>query len=588
MSCFASPSWDVDFSSEKLNKQLFGNVRKKKSSQDGKKKLVVGNQPKLALQKKKNQLKSQVKKLNSKNKHLMSVIGLKTKNMSSKTQNKIMSSLKNNKIKLKNNKKKSNYEIIKNQENTTHVTVSKKSGFKRKQAISKFVKHTNEQAYSLLDKSASKKKKKKSKLKQGKHLPVSKLENAHIKSQENILFNGNAQRKHSKTKSSQNLEFTKQEANKKPSLVSSPLKESIFKQKKRTFPNQQESEIRESVLKNKKRTYPYQTVSGEGTFEHDGNPLAKKHKVNKSSYKNGPESTKVSNSFKGLANKLKKTNKKIKANSLNSDKKNFDRVESFGDKALNKNVPISSSMHFNHSKKQNLNPVRLELNFKQERLGGTLRERVMAKLQTSRFRFLNEQMYTTEGREIHKYFKNYPDAFFAYHEGYKQQIAQWPLNPLDVIINTLKKKPSSLVIADFGCGDARLSKLLPNVVHSFDVVGLTEDVTVCDMAHTPLPSDSVDVAVFCLSLMGTNLVDYIMEANRVLKQDGILKIAEVESRFDNIDNFINHLQKFGFTKLHKDVSHDLFCFMDFKKISVPGKKNKLPFISLRPCLYKKR
>nr|CAD7454571.1 unnamed protein product [Timema tahoe] len=197
-------------------------------------------------------------------------------------------------------------------------------------------------------------------------------------------------------------------------------------------------------------------------------------------------------------------------------------------------------------------------------------------------------MYTTEGREIHKYFKNDPDAFFAYHEGYKQQIAQWPLNPLDVIINTLKKKPSSLVIADFGCGDARLSKLLPNVVHSFDVVGLNEDVTVCDMAHTPLASDSVDVAVFCLSLMGTNLVDYIMEANRVLKQDGILKIAEVESRFDNIDNFINNLQKFGFTKLHKDVSHDLFCFMDFKKKSVPGKKNKLPFINLRPCLYKKR
>nr|CAD7569513.1 unnamed protein product [Timema californicum] len=151
-----------------------------------------------------------------------------------------------------------------------------------------------------------------------------------------------------------------------------------------------------------------------------------------------------------------------------------------------------------------------------------------------------------------------------------------------------KKKKSKLKQADFGCGDARLSKLLPNVVHSFDVVGLTEDVTVCDMAHTPLPSDSVDVAVFCLSLMGTNLVDYIMEANRVLKQDGILKIAEVESRFDNIDNFINHLQKFGFTKLHKDVSHDLFCFMDFKKKSVPGKKNKLPVINLRPCFYKKR
>lgn len=37
------------------------------------------------------------------------------------------------------------------------------------------------------------------------------------------------------------------------------------------------------------------------------------------------------------------------------------------------------------------------------------------------------------------------------------------------------------------------------------------------MAHVPLENESVDVAVFCLSLMGTNLQDYILEANRVLK-----------------------------------------------------------------------
>jgi ribosomal RNA-processing protein 8 len=37
------------------------------------------------------------------------------------------------------------------------------------------------------------------------------------------------------------------------------------------------------------------------------------------------------------------------------------------------------------------------------------------------------------------------------------------------------------------------------------------------MAHTPLEPQSVDIAVFCLSLMGTNLRDYIREANRVLK-----------------------------------------------------------------------
>ena len=35
--------------------------------------------------------------------------------------------------------------------------------------------------------------------------------------------------------------------------------------------------------------------------------------------------------------------------------------------------------------------------------------------------------------------------------------------------------------------------------------------------QVPLKPASVDVVVFCLSLMGTNLVDFLREAHRVLK-----------------------------------------------------------------------
>ncbi len=39
------------------------------------------------------------------------------------------------------------------------------------------------------------------------------------------------------------------------------------------------------------------------------------------------------------------------------------------------------------------------------------------------------------------------------------------------------------VIADFGCGEARLARALPSfTVHSFDFVALNERVTECDMA----------------------------------------------------------------------------------------------------------
>lgn len=48
-------------------------------------------------------------------------------------------------------------------------------------------------------------------------------------------------------------------------------------------------------------------------------------------------------------------------------------------------------------------------------------------------------MYKTTGEESHKLFKEDPTAFEAYHEGYRHQISQWPMNPLDRIIKNLKK-----------------------------------------------------------------------------------------------------------------------------------------------------
>jgi hypothetical protein len=71
---------------------------------------------------------------------------------------------------------------------------------------------------------------------------------------------------------------------------------------------------------------------------------------------------------------------------------------------------------------------------------GTLRERMLRRLQGSRFRYINEQLYTSGGKDAKEYFEAEPEAFEAYHEGYQQQVQQWPINPLDVIIKALKKK----------------------------------------------------------------------------------------------------------------------------------------------------
>lgn len=219
----------------------------------------------------------------------------------------------------------------------------------------------------------------------------------------------------------------------------------------------------------------------------------------------------------------------------------------------------------------------------------TLRDKMLTQLRASRFRFINEILYSNESSQSKQYFNKDPDAFMAYHEGYKQQTEQWTVNPLDVVMSSINKLPTDSVIADFGCGEARLAASVPHTVHSFDFLALNDRVKACDMAHTPLLMNSVHVVVFCLSLMGSNLKDYIIEANRVLKNNGILKIAEVESRFQDVKEFIRLLRSYGFRNTWKDLSHNLFYFMDFKKEEdISMKRKNLPSITLKSCLYKKR
>lgn len=140
-----------------------------------------------------------------------------------------------------------------------------------------------------------------------------------------------------------------------------------------------------------------------------------------------------------------------------------------------------------------------------------------------------------------------------------------------------------------GCGEARLSKSVQQKVYSLDLVSNVEDVIECNMAETPLKNNSVNVIVYCLSLMGTNLKDFFLEANRILKTGGIIKIAEVSSRFDNIDKFIESVEKCGFEMISKDLSHNLFYFINLKKThDVNALNKKINDFSLKPCLYKKR
>jgi len=154
------------------------------------------------------------------------------------------------------------------------------------------------------------------------------------------------------------------------------------------------------------------------------------------------------------------------------------------------------------------------------------------KLAGARFRFLNETLYSQPGAASLAMMRADPAQFTAYHAGYRAQVAGWPENPLDRIIAEVRKGSPRAVVADLGCGEARLAASVPNLVHSFDLVAASSRVTACDIADLPLEAASVDIAVFCLSLMGTDFLSFLREAARVLRAGGRLIIAEVKSRFE--------------------------------------------------------
>ncbi|ERE80226.1 ribosomal RNA-processing protein 8 [Cricetulus griseus] len=226
----------------------------------------------------------------------------------------------------------------------------------------------------------------------------------------------------------------------------------------------------------------------------------------------------------------------------------------------------------------------------QQTRAGALRARMTQRLDGARFRYLNEQLYSGPSSAAQRLFQEDPEAFLLYHQGFQKQVKKWPLHPVDRIAKDLRQKPASLVVADFGCGDCRLASSVRNPVHCFDLASLDPRVTVCDMAQVPLEDESVDVAVFCLSLMGTNIRDFLEEANRVLKPGGLLKVAEVSSRFEDIRAFWGAVTKLGFKIIYKDLTNSHFFLFDFEKTGPPrvGPKAQLSGLKLQPCLYKRR
>ena len=265
------------------------------------------------------------------------------------------------------------------------------------------------------------------------------------------------------------------------------------------------------------------------------------------------------------------------------------------------------------------------------------------RLQGGRFRWINEMLYTETGAQALEQFAADRSLFDAYHTGYATQVAKWPEDPLDRVIALVRtlapsrknkrkkrnkrrkdededdeneeedhekeeeeeeeeeegKKKKVVRVADMGCGVARLAETLAHdarfVVHSYDLVAANARVEACNIAQVPLADGAVDVAVFCLSLMGTDYVQFLVEGRRVLRPGGLLVVAETKSRIPSVGRFVRGVEALGFTKVDADESNTMFVLFRFTRAAtarstVPEREIRYAerLIDLQPCIYKRR
>lgn len=160
----------------------------------------------------------------------------------------------------------------------------------------------------------------------------------------------------------------------------------------------------------------------------------------------------------------------------------------------------------------------------------------------------NRRGKVTNSHRFHTEITQNPKDWFEYHKARHESMKTWNEIPYEYIASKIKNK--NRVVADFGCGENLMKTFIPNnKVYSFDHIAIDDSVIACDMAHTPLEDETIDIAVFSLALWGSNYEDYFKEAYRLLNYDGLMYIAEPSKSYDAVERMelINQLKRNGFT-----------------------------------------
>ena len=194
------------------------------------------------------------------------------------------------------------------------------------------------------------------------------------------------------------------------------------------------------------------------------------------------------------------------------------------------------------------------------------------------FSKMNNRWYASSSNKTHSRLSANPEEWGHYHTMYSKLRESWQVVPYKEEVRWLSKR-GGMVVGDFGCGEALIQAEVggKHLVHSFDHVAINASVDACDIANVPLDDNSLELAIFCLALMGSNFTDYIREAHRCLQLDGRLHIWESASYFDNVEEFCAQLAKLGFEVMHPKTHGRFLVIRAVKNADVPHPDLKLSF-----------
>jgi hypothetical protein len=184
------------------------------------------------------------------------------------------------------------------------------------------------------------------------------------------------------------------------------------------------------------------------------------------------------------------------------------------------------------------------------------------------FSVMNRTWGGMKSESLHKLLQKEPKRWREYHRYLGTLRETWSEIPALKIAEKIMPR-QDWVVADFGCGEAMLSKALANhEVHSYDHVAVDNTVTACDIASVPAADESFDAIVLSLALMGANYVDYLKQAHRTLKARGTLFIAEPQGKWEDQAKFcklIGEIEDLGFYVLPKELSGG-FIYLEAIKV----------------------